>query len=170
MNIELHKATETEIPELSRILNQARRFKDTVGDPIWGKYDFDYDETKQILDRSDTYLATIDGKSAGCVSLQWNDERIWGDKGNDNLAVYIHKLSVSDEFRGQDVGSLIINSCAEIASQHGRELLRLDCSKDNEGLCKYYESLGFSVVGEMTIDSGYSPNLYQRPIDLPTSN
>ncbi|CAN5679901.1 hypothetical protein BH23PAT2_BH23PAT2_09050 [soil metagenome] len=93
MSVEVTKATDTDAEGLQATLEEARAFKASRGDSLWGTKAFTSDEVKAIIEAGDTYVAKVDGEVAGSVILTWQDERMWGDEtGADGQAGYIHRL------------------------------------------------------------------------------
>jgi GNAT superfamily N-acetyltransferase len=80
--------------------------------------------------------------------LSWEDPQLWGEAGCDGRAAYIHGVAVRRIAGGQGVGEHIIRWAEQETVAKGRLLLRLDCMRDNPGLRKYYEKIGFLCVGE----------------------
>lgn len=158
--MEVHKATATDTENLLVTTNEALQFKISNGDTAWGKEPFTQEEIAAAISRGTTYVVHIDGEPAGRVTLTWSDERMWGEKGLDDKAGYIHSLAVRDAFRGQHVGEQIVDWCYAQIRQANRGYARLDCPADNEKLCGYYESQGFTRVG--THETGSV--LYERVV------
>jgi ribosomal protein S18 acetylase RimI-like enzyme len=58
---------------------------------------------------------------------------------------YMAGIAVNEEFRGQGVGSLILNSGINVAQKMGCKRVVLDVALDNLGAKRLYEKLGFEV-------------------------
>lgn len=142
-------AQEKDIPEIAGILTDATIYKVSQGDKIWGETGWSEAEVKNCMAESDTYLVKQDDETVGTVSLQWQDDRVWGQQSQD--AGYMHRLAVKHGYHGQNLGEQIINWVASKVAEQGKELLRLDCPEDNEALCKYYEAQGFVKAGSKKI-------------------
>ena len=165
MTFEIHRAEIHEAGVLSGILQEAAAFKLSRGDDLWGRYGFTVAEVQDTISEGSTYIATVDQEPAGSVRLLWEDVRIWGpEKGTDDQAAYIHRLTVRDQFRGTGTARKIIEWAGNQAETAGRPYLRLDCSSSNEGLCAYYKKLGFKAVGTLVLPSGYDPALFQKEV------
>ncbi len=80
------------------------------------------------------------------VRLVWRDPEFWG--ADDTGAGYIHGLMVAPEFRGRDLGSRILQFCADRTRANGVTRQRLDAVADNPVLRKYYGARGFVEVRE----------------------
>lgn len=107
------------------------------------------------------YFALNDNDIVGMFRLQFNDELFWG-KRND-LAGYIHSFTTLRKYKGQKIGTTILNDIEKILFEKGIHFIRLDCSSKIEGLCKYYEKHGFKTVGTIKL-FGDILNLYEKNI------
>ena len=147
MSLKVTPATSENTPALHSILEEARAFKESLGDDIWGPAPFTLEEVDGMVASGNMYVAVIDGEIAVAFALQQSDERMWGpDRGNDGQATYIHRLAVRERFRGQKLGEQILDWAIDRTKEEGRSFVRLDCSYENRGLCTYYERRGFQEV------------------------
>lgn len=99
----------------------------------------------------EVYLTTrdVDGHAVGVVSLEWSDREYWADRGDDDLAGYIHMLAVHRLARGTRLGERIVRWSEQLIRSRGRSLARLDCWAASAVLPGYYERLGFHCVGQI---------------------
>lgn len=164
MSFEVMPATMADVEDLALILQEAAAFKLSQGDTIWGRYAFTKDEAADIIAGGETYIARIDQQPAASVRLLWDDVRMWGpEKGADNQAAYIHRLATRNSFRGQGIGGRVLAWAGSRAQETGRPYLRLDCPAQNQKLCAYYLSQGFSFVGQEVRDN-YAPAFFEKTI------
>ena len=98
----------------------------------------------------------------GMYRLQYEDELFWG-KRNDR-AVYIHSFTTERTLKGNNIGQAILKYIENKAKDEGISYIRLDCSSSVEGLCKYYERMGFKAVGEIEI-FGEVLTLFQKEVE-----
>ncbi|MFQ6396488.1 GNAT family N-acetyltransferase [Nocardia sp. KC 131] len=80
------------------------------------------------------------------VRIVWRDPDFWG--ADDAEAGYIHGLMVAPEYRGRDLGSRVIQFCADYTLAKGVTVQRLDTAANNSVLRKYYAAQGFVEVRE----------------------
>ena len=162
-NLSLSIARDSELKKIAAVLTEATNYKLKRSDMIWGKESFTETEVLEMMHHSTVFVAKKDKEIIGVVSLQWEDERIWG--GQPPTAGYVHRLAVKDSFHGKNVGKQIIHELAKYVLENGRSILRLDCEANNFSLCKYYEKLGFNKVGTIQIKTNnYNVALYERLI------
>lgn len=139
-------ATLDDVSDIRHILQEASDFKRSQGDDLWGDEPFTNEEVTKMVSSGNMFVYKTDGIAAAAVLLPKEDERMWGEQGADETAVYVHKLCVSNAFRGQSVGKKVMDLAEDFAKQSGRTKLRLDCPYDNPPLCRYYEGLGYREV------------------------
>lgn len=164
MSFEIHKVTPDDTLDLQTILEEARAFKASCGDPGWGDVPFTADHVARIIDHDDTYLAVLHGQPAGTMKLIEEDPEIWGpDKGEDGKALYIHRFAVANAFRGQGVGSHFIEWACQQVVDASRLHLRLDCNPANHKLREYYERHSFWYVGDSPV-TDYPAALHERRV------
>ena len=159
-----NEARATDIPLIADILKDATERKLQHGDTVWGSEGWTDEEIQGTMSESTVYIVREGEHTAGTVSLQWDDERSWGEQLP--VAGYIHRLAIKHEYVGQGLGEIIIDWAAARAREHDRYLLRLDCENSNNQLCAYYEKLGFIKVGIQAISEfgDYVAALYEKHI------
>ncbi|MCK5824110.1 MAG: GNAT family N-acetyltransferase [Ichthyobacteriaceae bacterium] len=105
------------------------------------------------------FIKTTNNEVVGMVRILDNDLLYWGK--NNVKAKYIHSLVIVDKYRGNKLGSKVIDMIENDARKNNCDYLRLDCDSKNPNLIKYYTNQGFIQVGEKTLPiSTY--NLFQK--------
>jgi ribosomal protein S18 acetylase RimI-like enzyme len=145
------------------ILRNAAAWLQSQGIDQWGivlKPEF-----RPVVDRriasGSTWFAQMKGRLVGTVSLMNKDEPVWGPRGLDGKAMYLHGLAVPREFSGKEIGSAMV--CWAIVEANAlKKSVRLDCMSENAKLCKYYEALGFVYVETKVFPTGLAARLYER--------
>lgn len=79
-------------------------------------------------------------------------------------ARYCYRLAVARTVAGQNVGRMMIDFAHWLARCAGVHWLRLDCSKNNDKLHAYYQSLGFEYVSTVDRPWRKSGALFQREV------
>jgi ribosomal protein S18 acetylase RimI-like enzyme len=159
-----NEANETDIPILSDILRDATERKVGYGDNVWGSDGWTDEEISDAMDKSTMYIVRKDDDIVGTISVQMEDEQMWGQQPED--AVYLHRLAVTGNYHGQGLGEAMIAWAATQATKEGRRVLRLDCEESNTQLRAYYEKLGFIQVGRKYIPEwNYWGALYEKTIE-----
>jgi ribosomal protein S18 acetylase RimI-like enzyme len=114
-------------------------------------------ETYLVFDPPERPVATF--------TLYWKDEEIWGGRGLDGTAGYIHGLAVCRRAAGRGLGHILLTTASNLIAQNSRRWARLDCMAQNEALCNYYRRAGFTDLGVADSNiTGKPLRLFQRPI------
>jgi ribosomal protein S18 acetylase RimI-like enzyme len=115
-------------------------------------------ETYLVFDPTNRPVATF--------TLQWKDEEIWGARGLDGNAGYVHGLAVCRRDAGKGLGNVLLTLATNLISQNSRRLVRLDCMAQNEALCNYYRRAGFADLGVSDSNiTGKPLRLFERQIE-----
>ncbi|MDC7123306.1 GNAT family N-acetyltransferase [Cellulomonas fimi] len=113
------------------------------------------------VDAGEWWVVRDERGLAATIRLLWSDPDFWG--GDDSPAVYVHGLMVARRRAGDGLGGALLDWAAARGRDAGAGLFRLDCRASNPALRRYYESQGFTAVGER--DFGTHRNtLLQQPL------
>lgn len=143
------------------ILNQARAWLLERGIDQWRAGSLTRERFLEWISRGEVYLARVDGEYVGTVTLQWSDERFWGQRPPD--AGYVHKLAIRPTQTGKRLGLLMLQWAEETTRAAGREYLRLDCAANDRKIRDYYEQAGFVYQGDK-VDPRVAVSLYEKPL------
>ena len=113
------------------------------------------------LEAGHTWLARRDRELVATITLQWDDEVVWGTRPSD--AGYVHRLAVRRTAAAAGVGRELLEWAAEEVRAAGRTHVRLDCWRENPGLRSYYEAAGFEHRGDAE-EWGWPVSRYERPV------
>lgn len=78
---------------------------------------------------------------------------------------YVHRMATAPDCAGYGLGARLLGKAADNARERGGVLLRLECSRTNEGLKRYYVGQGFRQVGDVIVPNRFSGALFQRVIN-----
>ncbi len=115
-------------------------------------------EDKYGLPEGRLYVAYCGGEAAGCIGLKPLNKKSGGDSGE------VKRLYVRPEFRGQHIGSLLIQRIKEDAGEIGYRHLYLDTLPFLESAVRLYKRLGFYEI-EKYNNSPMKDGIYMR-LDL----
>jgi len=129
----LREATSKDFSVLANIISTSE---------AWTCFGIDYDIAMGLFEKMEDkiYLAEKDGEIVGFVTLRIN--------GVGNIGAYLRMIAVAEKFRGQGIGTQMINYIGEIASTHIPNVF-LICSVENDDAQKFYEKNGFEKIGVM---------------------
>lgn len=122
-------------------------------------------ETVQAqIDAGEWHLHRHDDGVIAALRLLWSDPEFWGH--DEDTSVYVHGLMADRGYSGQRFGKRLLDWATKQGAAKGRSHLRLDCAANNQDLCAFYASQGFTAVGEKKFEDGLNDViLWQRPID-----
>lgn len=164
MDLKVSKASQGDVKDMVAILSDGVVYKQAHHDNSWGDQPYDEAEVKGLLDSGSAYVARLGDQIVGTFLLQWTDDVSWDSDSDDGG--YVHQFAVRSGFHGQDIGKQILDWAGEEAKRRGKKFLRLDCHEDNQKLCAYYESQGFTQVGAKSIPqfNNYTAALFERKL------
>jgi hypothetical protein len=90
---------------------------------------------------------------ATCTVERHPDRAYWDD---DAHAWYLHRMAVRRSHAGRGLGRLIVAWAAGRAWRAGAEVLRLECSRHNHALQRYYRQLGFRQLPTIVISTRHT--------------
>jgi GNAT superfamily N-acetyltransferase len=113
------------------------------------------------LNKGEFYFIEQGSETLGMYRLLHQDELYWGPQTLP--ARYVHSLAVRAAWAGQSLGRRLLESLFVKAKAEGATVFRLDCVSTNSTLRTYYQSLGFTPVGETAL-RGQTFTLFEREL------
>jgi ribosomal protein S18 acetylase RimI-like enzyme len=97
-----------------------------------------------------------------CIwAITFSDVQIWENSQEDS-ALYIHRIAVHPNFRGNNYIDKIIDWAKEFALKEKIQFIRLDTLGENLGLIKHYKNAGFDFLGLFNLkDTSNLPDHYK---------
>ena len=77
------------------------------------------------------FIENLSDEKMGMIRILEADELYWGK--TEETALYIHSLTIKEEYSGNGLGKKVIDSVYEMARTRGFDYLRLDCDVTVEG-------------------------------------
>jgi GNAT superfamily N-acetyltransferase len=108
------------------------------------------------------------GNTIACVwAFTFDDPQIWGAR-NADLAIYIHRIATSPDFRGHGFVAAIVQWAKEYAQQTHKKYVRLDTIGENQGLIAHYTACGFTYLGlsALTDTAGLPAHYHNATVSL----
>ncbi|USS88211.1 GNAT family N-acetyltransferase [Fructilactobacillus hinvesii] len=152
--IYIRKATEKDLDDISEIINAGRGFLKEQGIDQWqGSYP-SRDDIKRDVDNGIAYVLEVDGKVAGSATLHLGidpdylemEEGEW-EHGSEAHYSAIHRVAVSNNYRGQGLAYKLISGLLTISSLLGFKDVRIDTHPKNEGMQHIILASGFTKRG-----------------------
>ncbi|MDE6598115.1 MAG: GNAT family N-acetyltransferase [Clostridia bacterium] len=155
MNYEYRKADGSALNGIMEVYRDAQRFMESNGNPQWQKGFPSEDDVRGGIFGGLIYVVLSGGEIAAVFSAVDYDRDYdeisgkWLTEGNNYLAV--HRVAVSDKFRGHGAAKFVINAAAEIASSRGKTSLRFDTHEKNIPMRTLLKTQGFTECGTIQL-------------------
>ena len=157
----LKQTTLKDIPVIMSIISDAQSYLKDLGIDQWQD---GYPNEEQILidiKNEDSYvIANEENAVMGTVVFTTkieptyqNIEGDWITKGDSKYGV-IHRLAVSDEFRGCGVAKYVFQFCEDELVKSKVQSMRIDTHRGNSGMQKLITGLGYKYCGVIILSSG----------------
>lgn len=153
-----YKISNTELSDLKiiyQLFEEAIDYikkKNYVG---WTTYDKNF--IKQDISNKLQFKITSKNNILCVFSICFSDSLIWRkmEKGD---AIYLHRIVVNPEFKGQKQFEKTLNWVIEFANENGLKYIRMDTWAANPNIIEYYKSYGFTHIEDYT-----TPNTFELP-------
>ncbi|HKN00745.1 MAG TPA: GNAT family N-acetyltransferase [Candidatus Binataceae bacterium] len=119
---------------------------------------------RERLENHEVYLFERNDAPVGTLTIQWSDPEVWGDRGIDRLAGYVHGIAIARSAGGMRVGERILEWAVGRIAARGLLFARLDAIASNAPLCRYYEQRGFRPLGTALLFGNFTTRLFEREV------
>jgi ribosomal protein S18 acetylase RimI-like enzyme len=140
----IQNSSVSDINEILKLYEHAREYQYLKGAVVWPDIPISL-ITQEILENHQWKLM-INGKIVGVWATTFQDPLIWEDR-NADPSIYIHRIALNPDFRGQKIVKFIIEWAKIFAKEQNKHFIRLDTVGENHALIKYYSSCGFDYLG-----------------------
>jgi ribosomal protein S18 acetylase RimI-like enzyme len=127
---------------LYKIASNYQKEKKTV--VIWP--DFNREMVAIEIAENRQFKLLINSEIACVWAITFSDLQIWEDSKEDS-ALYIHRIAVNPNFRGNKYINKIVAWAEEFALKKDIQFIRLDTLGENQGLINHYKNAGFDFLG-----------------------
>ncbi|TPR12321.1 GNAT family N-acetyltransferase [Apilactobacillus timberlakei] len=150
----LRKSTEKDLPEILDIIHSAISYLGEQGIDQWQHgYPADDDLKKDIADGIN-YVLVTDGNIAGTATIHQGIDPNYlkiedGEWVNGSEAHYaaIHRVAISNKFRGQHLSQKLVSSLITVSTVLGFKDVRIDTHPENMAMQHVITSNGFEKRG-----------------------
>lgn len=152
------RATAADAPALVRLRDTAALWQLARGIAQWQPGEKDEAHFRTRMREGEVWLAYTGDHLHGAWELWWDDPAAWGPRPPE--AGYIHRLMTTPHTAPPGTGRAMLAQAESRIAATGRPYARLDCLASNRRLRAYYESAGYTVVGEQRAKDGGSGSPY----------
>lgn len=105
---------------------------------MWNSSDEDFDRLNLIISQGHSFGAFYNGE---LIAWAVCDFRAW------NNSLFIETIMVSEEFRGESVGRLLIKSIHREARELQCRIVEVETQNTNYSAIKFFQKAGFIITG-----------------------
>lgn len=146
----------SDLQEIFALFEHSIHYQERNGYPVWRNYD--KNAIIKDVDNKNQYKVVINDKTAMVFSVCYSDKILWGDLDDGN-SIYLHRIVVNPEFKGQRLFGTALNWAIRHSKQKGAAHIRMDTWADNPSIIDYYKSFGFAFVRNYT-----TPDTEELPV------
>jgi GNAT superfamily N-acetyltransferase len=128
----------------SSILKEVVEWLEENNSALWNLEQVSVSSLKESYNIDELYFLEENGENIGLVFLQESDELFWPEV-EDRSTLFVHKLSLREEFKSKGYGMYAMNLIKEKARAQGALYIRLDCDV-RQVLISFYSACGFTIV------------------------
>jgi GNAT superfamily N-acetyltransferase len=115
------------------------------------------------ISAGECWMVEEDGVAIATITVDDHaDSDFWTPEEISEPALYVHRMVVRRDASNQGLGSAMLDWAGRRALKQGKNWLRLDAWKTNEGLHMYYQSQGFAHLRTIDLPTRGSGALFQR--------
>jgi ribosomal protein S18 acetylase RimI-like enzyme len=127
---------------------------------VWPNFDRKMVANEILENRQ--FKLLVDGEIACIWAITFSDEQIWEERNKDK-ALYIHRIAVNPNFRGNKYVELIVHWARKFVQKKDIQYIRLDTLGENAKLIKHYQNAGFKFLGLFNLkDTSNLPDHYKK--------
>ncbi|MBS1505727.1 MAG: GNAT family N-acetyltransferase [Bacteroidetes bacterium] len=140
---EIQPTTAADLEFIYWLFEEAMAYQKRKNFPVWNGYSKDV--LQQDIDLRRQYKIVINNEIACIFSVLESDEIIWREKNRDK-AIYLHRIVVNPNYKGQSHFRKILDWSVEYAIKNNLHYIRMDTWGENPNIIAYYQSFGFKLV------------------------
>jgi len=161
--VEIVNTALSDLEEIYRLFEHSIVYQESKGSPVWRNYD--KNAIVKDIENKNQYKVVIELKTAIVFSVRYSDKIIWRDLDIGN-SVYLHRIVVNPEFKGQKLFGVIVDWAIEHSKREGLRNVRMDTWAANPTIINYYKSFGFTFVENYTTPDSEELPLHNRKLAL----
>lgn len=145
-----------DLPKIIQLFEDSIVYQEQHGYPAWKNYD--KGAIARDIQECNQYKAVTEEGIGIVFSVTYRDKIIWREK-DDGQSIYLHRIVVNPEFKGQKLFGHILDWAKGHISRRGLKNIRMDTWASNPTIIDYYKKFGFEVVENYT-----TPNTDELPV------
>lgn len=157
-SLNFRKATQNDIPEIWKILQQSIERRKNDGSTQWQDGYPNLSTVENDVEKGYNYILTLENKIIATAALIFNDEPTydvidgaWLTNGD---FLVVHRVGVSDEVAGKGFATKFFHILEDFAKENEIYSIKVDTNFDNLAMLKILEKLGYTYCGEIQVRDG----------------
>lgn len=151
-----------DVDTAKQILEEASAWLRSRGQDQWQKLPNTERLVTAVNDRTLFMVDTGGSTIATFILDEQADPEFWFESDAPHDALYVHRLAIRRAAAGHEVGSALLDWASRRAHSVGKQWIRLDAWRTNEGLHRYYTARGWDLVRTENLPHRGSGALFQR--------
>ena len=152
----LRKAKTDDLPDILRVVGEARAFMGTLGIDQWQDGYPEPETLAEDIRLQQLYVIEDNGGIAACAVLTLAPEPAYdaidGAWRTGGPSVTIHRIALDDAPRGGGLAGRMVREAENVALAHGCASVRADTHRGNLAMRRFLEKQGFEFCGEVLIE------------------
>ena len=154
----IRKAQHEDIQNMMIIIKQAQAYFKDQGIDQWQDGYPNEIQLANDIEKGNSYVILNQGIIGTMYFAHEEDPNYPGIKGQwitqDNNYAVIHRIAVSDDYKGQGIAKLLLDFAVDYCIKHHIPSIRIDTHSDNLSMQRYLLKNGFVLCGDITLQSG----------------
>lgn len=161
-------AQETDMPEIMRIINDAKRRLQKSGIDQWQDGYPNEESLGQDISRGDYYLYVREEKLMAVLALVFDGDPNYKVITNgewlteDNPYSALHRVAVAEQELGKGVMGQVFKIAEAETLKRGYASLRIDTHPDNKRMQRAIEKAGYTYCGHIYLENGDLRYAYEK--------
>jgi GNAT superfamily N-acetyltransferase len=174
--IELRKASITDLPEMMKLFEMGIQSLKRQGSPQWQDgYGPSSEKIAEDIQNQESYVLLYAGQIAASAALVKGIDPVYtaitdGHWSGEGPYASIHRVVVSDYFRGKQLSAYLLKALEQEALAEGISDLRIDTYQANMGMQKVILSCGYHYCGQVVFPIPHGERLAYQKIIGKTEN
>jgi GNAT superfamily N-acetyltransferase len=153
MEIDIRTAAENDLNDVSEVLQQAARWLEAKGQPLWTLSEVAPDKLlPDVLAGRYVIARDPQGAPVGAFKLHEDEPEMWPDVPAEE-SLFLHKMALVRREAGKGLAQALIAWAIREAKLRGKRYLRLDFLADRPKLRSVYEQCGFRHHSDRQVGS-----------------
>lgn len=165
--MEFRKAKNEDIPEIMEIIKEAQEYFKSKGINQWQDGYPNENNLKEDILADESYVILINGKIIATAAISFRGESTYdkiynGEWLSNRKYGVIHRVAVSNNYKGKGISNEIIKFSEIKCKEHGIFSIKIDTHEENFVMRGLLEKNGFEYCGIIILEDGAERVAYEK--------